>query len=107
MGLSAWPWVYPRCKSPIRHLTRRRPLRSCSKRWQRRRSWCLFPELGLSAYSCEDLFHQQALLNGTLNALHTVLTASPDVNLIAVIGVPLEVQHLLFNYAVVLYPGRF
>ena len=29
----------------------------------------LFPELGLSAYSCEDLFHQQALLNGTLDAL--------------------------------------
>ena len=25
----------------------------------------LFPELGLSAYSCEDLFHQQALLEGS------------------------------------------
>jgi NAD+ synthase (glutamine-hydrolysing) len=66
----------------------------------------LFPELGLSAYSCEDLFHQQALLNGTLDALQTVLTASTDMNLIAVIGVPLQVQHLLFNCAVVLYRGQ-
>ena len=66
----------------------------------------LFPELGLSAYSCEDLFHQQALLDGTRDALHTVLTASTDMNLIAVIGVPLQVQHLLFNCAVVLYRGQ-
>jgi NAD+ synthase (glutamine-hydrolysing) len=66
----------------------------------------LFPELGLSAYSCEDLFHQRALLNGTLDALQTVLTASQDMNLIAVVGVPLQVQHLLFNCAVVLYRGQ-
>ena len=25
----------------------------------------VFPELGLSAYTCEDLFHQQALLDET------------------------------------------
>ncbi len=66
----------------------------------------LFPELGLSAYSCEDLFHQQALLDGTLDALQTVLTASTDMNLIAVIGVPLQVRHLLFNCAIVLYRGQ-
>ena len=36
----------------------------------------LFPELGLSAYSCEDLFHQQALLEASIEALHTVLQAS-------------------------------
>jgi NAD+ synthase (glutamine-hydrolysing) len=66
----------------------------------------LFPELGLSAYSCEDLFHQKALLDGTLNALQTVLTASEDLKLIVVIGMPLQVQHLLFNCAVVLYRGQ-
>src|SRR5262245_33397028 len=35
----------------------------------------LFPELGLSSYSCEDLFHQQAVLDGAMDALHTVLRA--------------------------------
>ena len=32
----------------------------------------LFPELGLSAYTCEDLFHQKALLDGVLAALDRV-----------------------------------
>jgi NAD+ synthase (glutamine-hydrolysing) len=66
----------------------------------------LFPELGLSAYSCEDLFHQQALLDASQEALQTVLTASAQLNLITVVGMPLQVQHLLFNCAVVLYRGR-
>jgi NAD+ synthase (glutamine-hydrolysing) len=66
----------------------------------------LFPELGLSSYSCEDLFHQQALLDGSIDALRTVLEASVDLDLIAVVGMPLQVQHLLFNCAVVLHRGR-
>jgi NAD+ synthase (glutamine-hydrolysing) len=66
----------------------------------------LFPELGLSAYSCEDLFHQQALLDGSIEALQRVLAASEDLNLIAVVGIPLQVQHLLFNCAVALYRGQ-
>lgn len=66
----------------------------------------LFPELGLSSYSCEDLFHQQALLEGSIEALQTVLEASADMNLITVVGMPLQVQHLLFNCAAVLYRGR-
>jgi NAD+ synthase (glutamine-hydrolysing) len=66
----------------------------------------LFPELGLSAYSCEDLFHQDALLNGSLDALRSVLKASGAFDLIAVVGMPLRVDHLLFNCAVVLCRGR-
>jgi NAD+ synthase (glutamine-hydrolysing) len=66
----------------------------------------LFPELGLSAYSCEDLFHQQALLDGSVEALRAVLKASEKLNLIAGVGVPLRVDHLLFNCAVVLQRGQ-
>lgn len=66
----------------------------------------IFPELGLSAYSCEDLFHQQALLDGCLDALHEILTASREIPLLAIVGVPLKVDHLLFNCAVVLHRGR-
>lgn len=66
----------------------------------------LFPELGLSAYSCEDLFHQQALLDGAQAALGSVLKASQGLNLIAVVGLPLQVDAVLFNCAVVLYRGK-
>ncbi|HYL39027.1 MAG TPA: nitrilase-related carbon-nitrogen hydrolase [Bryobacteraceae bacterium] len=54
----------------------------------------LFPELGLSAYSCDDLFHQQALIEGSLQALRRIADAS-RAWLVAVVGVPLQVDHLL------------
>jgi NAD+ synthase (glutamine-hydrolysing) len=66
----------------------------------------LFPELGLSAYSCEDLFHQQALLDGCCEGLADILNASKNIPVIAVVGLPLQVDSLLFNCAVVLYRGR-
>jgi NAD+ synthase (glutamine-hydrolysing) len=66
----------------------------------------LFPELGLTSYSCEDLFHQQALLDSALAALQSVLQASQALNLLAVVGMPLQVDHLLFNCAVVLHRGK-
>jgi NAD+ synthase (glutamine-hydrolysing) len=66
----------------------------------------LFPELGLSAYSCEDLFHQQALLDGALDGLQRVLKASAALNLVAVVGLPLQVDGPLFNCAVILQGGK-
>jgi NAD+ synthase (glutamine-hydrolysing) len=65
-----------------------------------------FPELGLSAYSCEDLFHQKALQDACIDALGDVLKASQAVNAALVVGMPLRVQHLLFNCAVVVAKGR-
>ena len=66
----------------------------------------LFPELGLSSYSCDDLFHQQALLDGALEALRALLKASETLNLISVVGMPLRVDHLLFNCAAVFSRGK-
>jgi NAD+ synthase (glutamine-hydrolysing) len=65
----------------------------------------VFPELGLSAYSCEDLFHQQALLDASLDALRAIVDASREVNCIAVVGLPLVVDHLLFNCAAIVQAG--
>jgi NAD+ synthase (glutamine-hydrolysing) len=66
----------------------------------------LYPELGLSAYSCEDLFHQQALLDGARAALERVVTASRQIPVIAVVGAPLVVDSQLYNCAVVVHAGR-
>jgi NAD+ synthase (glutamine-hydrolysing) len=65
-----------------------------------------FPELGLSAYSCEDLFHQQALLDASRDALVRVLDASRDLPMVAVVGLPIQVDHLLYNCAAVVQRGR-
>ena len=66
----------------------------------------LFPELGLSAYTCDDLFHQRALLDGCEAALQRLLDASDALPTVAVLGLPLRVDHSLFNCAVVLQRGR-
>lgn len=64
-----------------------------------------FPELGLSAYSCEDLFHQQALLDASREALVRVLDSSRDLPTIAIVGLPIQVDHLLYNCAAVVHGG--
>jgi NAD+ synthase (glutamine-hydrolysing) len=73
---------------------------------ERRAVLAVFPELALSAYSCEDLFHQQALLDASTAALSQVLAASVDLPLVAVIGVPLQIDGLLYNCAAVVSRGR-
>jgi len=65
-----------------------------------------FPELGLSAYSCEDLFHQRALLDACEAALAAVVEASSSLPLAMVVGLPLRVNHQLFNCAAVVANGR-
>ncbi len=65
-----------------------------------------FPELGLSAYSCEDLFQQRALLDASLQALQSVLDASQGISAALVVGLPLKLEHQLYNCAVVIHGGR-
>src|SRR5258708_19906649 len=48
----------------------------------------VFPELGLSAYSCEDLFHQQALLRASEEALAWLLARSRSLPIAAFVGLP-------------------
>lgn len=73
---------------------------------QRHAVLAVFPELGLSAYSCEDLFHQQALLDASKAALGRVVAASRELPLVAVVGVPLQIDGLLYNCAAVVSGGK-
>lgn len=65
-----------------------------------------FPELGLSAYTCDDLFHQAALLDACEDALATVVAASRELGALAIVGLPLRVDHRLFNCAAAVSGGR-
>jgi NAD+ synthase (glutamine-hydrolysing) len=66
----------------------------------------IFPELGISAYSNEDLFHQDALLQGVRKAIAEIKKASEKINIIIVAGAPLQVDCRLYNCAVVFYRGK-
>ncbi len=66
----------------------------------------LFPELGISAYSNEDLFHQDALLEAVKTALARLVAESESLSPVLVVGAPLRFDAKLFNTGVVIYHGR-
>jgi len=67
---------------------------------------CVFPELGLSAYTCEDLFHQQALLEGVGRAFEKLLQATRNLPLAAFVGLPVRLEGQLYNCAALICRGR-
>ena len=68
--------------------------------------YALCPELGLTGYTCGDLFFQDALLRAAQDALQALATQSAAWNLTISVGLPLVVDGLLFNCAVTVYRGR-
>ena len=65
-----------------------------------------FPELGLSAYTLDDLFHQEALLEGVLEGIEGLLEASRELHPMLIVGAPLSIEGGLFNTAVAIHRGR-
>jgi NAD+ synthase (glutamine-hydrolysing) len=66
----------------------------------------LFPELGISAYSNDDLFHQDALLDAVRVALKGIVEASLDLTPVLLVGAPLRFEGQLFNCGIAVYKGR-
>jgi NAD+ synthase (glutamine-hydrolysing) len=66
----------------------------------------VFPELGLSGYSNDDLFQQSALQQAALAALADVVAASRTINALLLVGVPLVHEAQLFNCAVYVSGGQ-
>ncbi|KAA8890051.1 NAD(+) synthase [Nocardia colli] len=65
----------------------------------------VFPELGLSCYTADDLFHQDALDDAVQTALAQVVAASADIDTVLVVGAPVRTQGRLFNCAVAVCRG--
>jgi NAD+ synthase (glutamine-hydrolysing) len=65
----------------------------------------VFPELGLTAYTADDLFHQDALLEAALDAIEQVRAATEGLMPVIVLGAPLRAEQGVFNAAVVLHRG--
>ena len=66
----------------------------------------VFPELGLSAYTCDDLFHQQALIEGAEEALSELMRKTKSLPLAALVGLPVAIDGLLYNCAALVCQGR-
>ena len=64
-----------------------------------------FPELSLTGYSCQDLFRSQLLLEAAEIALLRLLDFTRNLNVIAIVGMPVAVEDILLNCAVVIQKG--
>ncbi|MEM8838966.1 MAG: NAD(+) synthase [Pseudomonadota bacterium] len=65
----------------------------------------VFPELGLSGYSNDDLFFQDALLDACEDGLERIIEESASFNAILIVGLPLRVHSYLYNVAAVVFKG--
>ena len=67
----------------------------------------VFPEAGLTGYTCHDLFHTLTLQRAAETALATVVEHTSTLYRgVAVVGLPFAVDGRLFNCAAVLHGGR-
>jgi len=66
----------------------------------------LFPELSVSAYTNDDLFHQDALLESTVSGIANLVEQSRSLSPILLVGAPLRFEDRLFNCSVVIYKGQ-
>ncbi len=66
----------------------------------------VLPELAITAYTCEDLFWQDALLNAAEEGLAQFATATADVDALLFVGVPVCVSAKLYNCAAAVCQGE-
>ena len=66
----------------------------------------VFPELGLTGYTNDDLFFQDALLEATLEAIEKIRFESETLNPVILVGAPIRVQGLLYNCGIAIHKGR-
>jgi len=66
----------------------------------------ILPELGLTGYTCGDLFFQEALLREAEEALKTVLEATRNLEVVTAVGLPVRLHDKLYNCAAIIQSGR-
>lgn len=65
----------------------------------------VFPELGLTGYSCQDLFKEQLLIDKAEEGLLMLLDFTRKLDVIAIVGLPVQVGGLLYNCAAIIQSG--
>ena len=64
------------------------------------------PELCITGYTCQDLFHEQLLLDKAEEGLLQLLEFTRKLDVILIVGAPVLVNSLLYNCAVIIQRGQ-
>lgn len=65
----------------------------------------VFPELGITGYTCGDLFLQDTLLNAARKAMWDIAEATKGKNVFVFVGLPLLIREKLYNVAAAMQNG--
>ena len=104
-GFARTAVAVPRVRVADPHYNAARTLEMAKRAAANGAALTLFPELGITAYSCEDLFGQDALLKAARAALADLVEQTRELNTILLVGAPLRVGNRLFNCGLALYKG--
>lgn len=66
----------------------------------------VFPELCITGYTCGDLFLQDTLLREAARSLDRIVSASAGLDMLVLVGLPVEHHGNLYNVAAVCHEGR-
>lgn len=66
----------------------------------------VFPELSITGYTCQDLFRQQLLLDASEQAVVMLMDFTRQLDIISIVGVPVQVGSILLNCAAVIQKGE-
>lgn len=66
---------------------------------------CVFPELCITSYTCQDLFNQGLLIDKALEGLEKVVKSTEGKEIICTVGCPIIKNNKLYNCGVVIYNG--
>ena len=65
-----------------------------------------FPELCITGYTCGDLFLQDTLLKGAIEAVEYIAYETKHLDIVAIVGLPCVIKQKLYNIAVVINHGK-
>ena len=65
-----------------------------------------FPELCITGYTCGDLFLQDTLLKGAIEAVEYIAYETKNIDIVAIVGLPCVINQKLYNIAVVINHGK-
>lgn len=66
----------------------------------------VLPEMGVTAYTCADLFHSETLLASAEAGVAAIADATAAMDLMAVVGAPVRVEGTLYNCALAIARGE-
>lgn len=65
-----------------------------------------FPELNITGYTCGDLFMQHLLIEEAKEGLLHILESTKELDIVSILGLPLQVNSSLLNCAVAIQSGK-